>query len=55
MQRHGRNKVLCGTNFPMIQPADCLKELESLGLDEETQQKFLHENAVKVFQIEKNG
>lgn len=51
MKRHGRNKVLFGTNYPMIQPADCLKELESLGLDEETQKKFLYENALKVFQL----
>lgn len=51
MRHHGRKKVLFGTNYPMIQPADCLKELESLKLEEEVAKKFLFENAKTVFRL----
>ncbi len=49
LRHHGRRKCLWGSNFPMIQPADCLAQLDVLGLDEEAQQLFLHENATRVF------
>lgn len=49
MQRHGRRKVLFGSNFPMIQPAQCLAEVDGLGLDEEARGLFLAGNAVRVF------
>ena len=44
-----KGKVLFGTNWPMIAPAKCMAELAALGLDEETQRAFLHDNAAKVF------
>jgi predicted TIM-barrel fold metal-dependent hydrolase len=47
----GRNKVLFGTNYPMLMPAACTSEVEALGLDEEALRLFLHDNAVKVFGI----
>jgi uncharacterized protein len=47
--RHGRKKVLFGSNFPMITPAECLADLDRLGLDEEAQALFLGENAIRVF------
>ena len=49
LKTHGRRKVLFGSNYPMIQPADCLRELDLLGLDEETRRLFLSENAARVF------
>lgn len=49
MSRHGRKKVLFGSNWPMIAPADCLAELDALGLDDKARQMFLHDNAAKVF------
>jgi len=49
MKGHGRRKVLFGSNFPMIQPAACLRQLDLLGLDEETSRLFLHDNAAEVF------
>ena len=49
MQKHGRKKVMFGTNYPMVTPAMCLKDLDSLQLTEEVKKLFLYENAVRVF------
>lgn len=49
LKSNGKRKVLFGTNYPMITPADCLKELDVLGLDEETKGLFLAGNAMRVF------
>ncbi len=47
----GKNKVMFGTNFPMLMPAACLKQLDALELDEETKNCFLYENAKTVFKL----
>lgn len=52
MRGHGRKKVLFGSNFPMIQPADCLGDLDLLGLDAEARRLFLFDNARRVFRLE---
>jgi hypothetical protein len=52
MKGAGRHKVLFGSNFPMIQPAKCIAQLDALGLSDETRRLFLSENAKKVFRIE---
>lgn len=52
MRGHGRKKVLFGSNFPMLTPAACLADLDSLGLDEEARRLFLGENALRVFRLE---
>ena len=49
MAKHGRRKVLFGSNWPMIAPSECLKQLDSLGLDAEATALFLHENAERVY------
>ena len=49
LQSHGRRKVLFGTNYPMIMPAKALAGLDELGLDQETQDLFLHDNAKRIF------
>ena len=51
MKGHGRNKVLFGSNFPMIQPYEILKELDLLGLDDGAKRCYLHANADKVFKL----
>lgn len=48
---HGRRKVLFGSNHPAFPPADCLADLDSLGLDEEARRLFLYENAMRVFRL----
>ena len=51
MRADGRKKVMFGSNYPMIMPGDCLKDLDSLDLDDEARRRFLFENAAKVFKI----
>ncbi|MBZ0121764.1 MAG: amidohydrolase family protein [Sandaracinaceae bacterium] len=51
MSRHGRKKVLFGTNYPMIMPHAALPEVASLGLDDEARRLFLHDNAARVFKL----
>jgi predicted TIM-barrel fold metal-dependent hydrolase len=52
MKTNGKKKVMFGTNYPMITPAKCLKDLDMLGLDEETRKLFLYQNAQRVFNIQ---
>ena len=51
MKRHGRRKVLFGSNYPMIQPGACLPQVDALGLDEEARALFLGGNAERVFAV----
>ena len=51
MKSHGQNKVMFGTNYPMITPEKCLENLKDLHLDSEIENKFLHLNAMKVFKL----
>jgi predicted TIM-barrel fold metal-dependent hydrolase len=51
MKGHGTDKVLFGTNYPMIQPGECLGGVDGLGLSEEAERKFLYKNAEGVFGI----
>ena len=52
LQTNGRNKVLFGTNFPMITPARALRGLDELNLEDEVQSLFLGGNAQRVFRLE---
>lgn len=49
LRGHGRRKVLFGSNFPMLTPSQCTRDLASLGLDDEVRELFLHGNAARVF------
>jgi predicted TIM-barrel fold metal-dependent hydrolase len=49
LRRHGRGKVLFGSNYPMLTPARALEGLEQLGLDDLTRAMFLGDNARRVF------
>ena len=51
MKSHGRQKILFGTNYPMITPARALEGLEDLGLDDEAKALFLGGNAQRVFNL----
>lgn len=51
MSGHGRNKVLFGTNFPMIMPEKALDGLDDLGLEEEVTDLFLSGNAQRIFKL----
>ena len=52
MRKHGRRKVLFGSNWPMIAPAQCLAQLDTLELDAEARELFLHANAERVFGLD---
>jgi predicted TIM-barrel fold metal-dependent hydrolase len=49
MRGPGKRKVLFGTNYPMLTPAQCLEGLDQLGLEEDTKISFLAGNAARVF------
>lgn len=49
MRGHGKKKVLFGSNFPMITPAECLADVDALALDDDAKARFLGGNAKKVF------
>jgi predicted TIM-barrel fold metal-dependent hydrolase len=49
MRGHGRDKVMFGTNYPMITPGAALDRLDRLGLDDDSRDLFLHGNAKRVF------
>lgn len=51
MRGAGRNRVMFGTNWPMLAPAQCLKGLAQLKLDDETRDMFLSGNARRVFRL----
>jgi uncharacterized protein len=52
MRGPGKRKVLFGSNYPMIQPAEALAQVPDLGLDEELQRAFLFDNAARVFGLQ---
>jgi uncharacterized protein len=47
----GRNKVMFGTNYPMIFHQQALDGIDALGLDEEVRELFLAGNARRVLQV----
>lgn len=46
-----QNKVMFGTNWPMLSPNLCLKGLNDLGLNQDQREAFLFETAKRVFKI----
>lgn len=52
IQTYGTGNVLFGTNYPMIQPGECLEGVEKLGLNNEAGDQFLHKNAEDVFGLD---
>jgi hypothetical protein len=51
LKAHGREKVMFGSNWPMIAPRKALEGLDSMGLDEMTRAAFLSGNAARVFRL----
>ena len=48
----GSRKVLFGTNYPMVPPAQALADLDALELGDEQRELFLRENARRVFALD---
>jgi predicted TIM-barrel fold metal-dependent hydrolase len=51
MKTVGKDRVMFGTNWPMLDPARCLKGLDGLGLDDAHKARFLSGLAKDVFKI----
>ncbi len=51
MKGEGRERVLFGTNFPMLSAKRCLEKLDALGLDAAGKAAFLSGNAKRVFGV----
>lgn len=51
MRSAGARRVLFGSNFPMLTPAQALDGIDTLGLDDATRRLFLHDNAARVFRL----
>jgi predicted TIM-barrel fold metal-dependent hydrolase len=51
----GRNKVMFGTNYPMIFHQQALAGTDSLGLDDEVRELFLAGNARRVLRVAPEG
>jgi predicted TIM-barrel fold metal-dependent hydrolase len=51
IKSNGKQKVMFGTNYPMITPKDCLEEIESLEIPDPILEQFLSSNAKSVFKL----
>jgi hypothetical protein len=51
MKGEGRERIMFGTNFPMLTATRCLEKLDALGLDEAGKAAFLGGNAKRVFGV----
>ena len=51
LKTNGKEKVLFGTNYPMISPSHALKDIDKLDLEPKTKDMFLFENARRVYSI----
>lgn len=52
IRRHGAEKFLYGTDFPMWRPEEELQRFNRLALSEEERSMIFYENAAKLFNIE---
>ena len=48
---YGKNKVMFGTDWPVIDPVRAVKEIEKLGFRKEAKQLIMRDNALKVFNL----
>ncbi|HYW92169.1 MAG TPA: amidohydrolase family protein [Gammaproteobacteria bacterium] len=49
LDSYGRDKVMFGTDWPVIDPERAMQEIDALGLRPESERKFMRDNAVRVF------
>lgn len=51
MQAHGKDKVMWGTDYPVVYFDQSLEQVEELGLSDEVAEKFLGGNAIRVYDL----
>lgn len=49
----GKDKVLFGTDFPVLDFERTMKEIDALGFSDEIRAKFLRDNAVKLYKLDR--
>jgi predicted TIM-barrel fold metal-dependent hydrolase len=47
----GKDKVMWGTDYPLLSHKEALEQLEELGLREESRNKLLRDNVMRVFKL----
>jgi len=48
---YGQDKLLFGTDFPVVDPRRAMKDLENHGLREIPKKKILRDNAIRIFKL----
>ena len=51
----GQDKVLFGTDFPVIEPERAIREIEELNLRPAAKRKLLRDNALRVYNLKEEG
>jgi uncharacterized protein len=51
LNTYGREKVLFGTDWPVIDPERAVREIDAMGLRPESQQLLMRDNALRVFRL----
>ena len=51
LNTYGQDKVLFGTDWPVIDPERAVKEIADLNLREEPMKKLMRDNAIRVFKL----
>jgi len=52
LNTRGTNKVIFGTDYPVLTFERCIKEVQELGLKEQVLPKFFAQNAIKAFKLD---
>ena len=55
LDTYGRNKVLFGTDWPVIDPERAVAEITALGLRPESHHALMRGNALRVFRLPQSG
>lgn len=52
---YGQNKVIFGTDFPVLDFERTRSEIEALGLRESSKKKLLRENVIRIYKLDERG
>ena len=55
LDSYGRDKVLFGTDWPVIDPERAVAEIAEIGLRPQSHAKLMRENALAVFRLPESG
>jgi hypothetical protein len=51
LKTYGQDKVLFGTDWPVISPERAMDEIKQLGISSSVMEKFLNTNAKRIFKL----